>query len=124
MVDMIKLLVRGNSKDPDQRKHIYSEHMHIAMDNFFSGDEVLKYLGEGGRKGTMTCRCDSLPTFVPRKHINFTKAAPVNARSKVARFEKPIIAITYYHVFFLFDSCLHHNTQHQPTPAAVPISAD
>lgn len=94
------------------------------MDNFFSGDEVLKYLGEGGRKGTMTCRCDSLPTFVPRKHINFTKAAPVNARSKVARFEKPIIAITYFHVFFLFDSCLHHNTQHQPTPAAVPISAD
>jgi hypothetical protein len=50
MVDMIKLLARRNSKDPtDQRKHIYSEHMHIAMDNFFSGDEVMKYLGERGR---------------------------------------------------------------------------
>ncbi len=57
------------------------------MDNLFSGDEVLRYLGEGGWKGTMTCRCNRLPKYVPRKYFNFIKAAPVNARSKVARFE-------------------------------------
>ncbi len=65
------------------------------MDNLFSGDEVLRYLGEGGWKGTMTCRCDRLPKSVPKKYFNFIKAAPVNARSKVARFEKPIIAVKH-----------------------------
>jgi hypothetical protein len=62
------------------------------MDNHFSGDDVLRYLGEGGWKGTVTCRRDRLPKSVTRKYFNFIKAAPVNARSKVARFEQPIIA--------------------------------
>ncbi len=66
------------------------------MDTLFSGDEVLRYLGEGGWKGTMTCRCDRLPkSVVPKKYFNFIKAAPVNARSKVAQFEKPIIAVKH-----------------------------
>jgi hypothetical protein len=65
------------------------------MDNHFSGDDVLHYLGEGGWAGTMTCRCNRLPKSVPRKYFNFIKAAPVNARSKVAQFEHPIIAVKY-----------------------------
>ncbi len=65
------------------------------MDNLFSGDEVLRYLGEGGWKGTMTCRHNRLPKSVPKKYFNFTKAAPVNARSKVAQFEKTIIAVKH-----------------------------
>ncbi len=65
------------------------------MDNLFSGDEVLRYLGEGGWKRTMTCRRNRLPKSVPKKHFNFIKAAPVNARSKVARFEKPIVAVEH-----------------------------
>ncbi len=65
------------------------------MDNFFSGDEVLHYLGEGGWEGTMTCRHDRLPKSVPRNYFNFIKAAPVNARYKVAQFEQPIIAVKY-----------------------------
>jgi hypothetical protein len=40
----------------------------------------------------MTCRRDCLPKSVPTKYVNFIKAAPVNYRSKVARFEQPIIA--------------------------------
>ncbi len=63
------------------------------MDNHFSGDDVLRYLGEGGWKETMTCRRDCLPKSVPRKYFNFIKAAPVNIRSKVAQFERPIIAV-------------------------------
>ncbi len=94
LVDMIAPLVVDATKDPtDKRKQIFSECVHIAMDNQFSGDDVLHYLGEGGWKGTMTCRCDCLPKSVPRKYFNFIKAAPVNSRSKVARFEKPIIAV-------------------------------
>jgi hypothetical protein len=65
------------------------------MDNLFSGDDVLRYLGEGGWKGTMTCRCGCLPKSVPRKYFNFIKAAPVNVRSKVAQFEQPIIAVKH-----------------------------
>jgi hypothetical protein len=84
---MITRLVVGANKDPtDKRKQIFSECVHIAMDNHFSGDDVLRYLGEGGCKGTMTFRCDRLPKSksVPRKYFNFIKAAPVNARFKMA----------------------------------------
>ncbi len=88
LVDMIVPLVVGANNDPtDKRKQIFSEWVHIAMENHFSGDDVLGYLGEGGWKGTMTSRRDSLPKSVPRKYFNFIKAAPVNARSKVAQFE-------------------------------------
>jgi hypothetical protein len=85
LVDMIAPLVVGATKgSTDKRKQIFSECVHIAMDNHFSGDDVLYYLGEGGWKGTMTCRRDRLPKSVPRKYFNFIKVAPVNARSNVA----------------------------------------
>jgi hypothetical protein len=65
---MITLLVVGTTKDPiDKRKQIFSECVHIAMDNHFSGDDVLRYLGEGGWKGAMTCRRNHLPKSVLRK---------------------------------------------------------
>jgi hypothetical protein len=85
LVDIITPLVVGATQDPtDKRKQLFSECVHITMDNLFSGDEVVHYLGEGGWKGTMTCRCNRLHKSVPRKYFNFIKAAPVNARSKVA----------------------------------------
>ena len=65
------------------------------MEYLFSGDEVVRYLGEGGWKGTMMCRRNRLPKSVPRKYFNFIKAAPVNARSKVAQFENPIVAVKH-----------------------------
>jgi hypothetical protein len=48
-----------------------------------------------GIEGTVTCRRDRLPKSIPRKYFNFIKAAPVNARSKVAQFEQPIIAVKH-----------------------------
>jgi hypothetical protein len=64
LVDMITPLVVGTTKDPtDKRKQLFSECVHIAIDNHFSGDDVLRYLGEGGWKGTMTCRHDCLPNL-------------------------------------------------------------
>jgi hypothetical protein len=65
------------------------------MDNFFSGDMVTSYLGERGWKGTMTCRHDRLPNGVDKKHFNYVKGAPVNQRSKVARFNQPIVAVKH-----------------------------
>ncbi len=85
LVDMITPLVVSTTKDPtDKRKQMFSECMHIAMDNHFSGDDVLRYLGEGSWKVAMTCRCNCLPKPVPKKYFNFIMAAPVNAKSKVA----------------------------------------
>ncbi len=46
LADMIAPLVVGTTKDPsDKRKQIFSECVHIAMDNHLSGDDVLHYLG-------------------------------------------------------------------------------
>ena len=48
-VDMVSQLIIGNVQDPqDRRKQIFSEGLHIGMDNYFSGDIVLQYLGERG----------------------------------------------------------------------------
>ncbi len=41
----------------------------------------------------MTCRSDWLPKEIPKVYFNFLKATLVNTRSKVARFEQPIIAV-------------------------------
>ena len=61
MIDIITPLVKGATKETtDKRKQIFDEPAHIAMDNFFSGDEVLRLLGERGWKATMTCRRDRL----------------------------------------------------------------
>jgi hypothetical protein len=96
LVDIITPLVVGATQDPtDKRKQLFSECVHITMDNLFSGDEVVRYLGEGDWKETMTCRRNRLPKSVPRKYFNFIKAAPVNARSKVAGFENPIVAVKH-----------------------------
>ncbi len=47
LVDMSTPLVVGATKDPtDKRKQLFSKCVHITMDNLFSGDEVLHYLGE------------------------------------------------------------------------------
>jgi len=87
MIDIITPLVKGASKEPtDKRKQLFDEPVHIAMDNFFSGDEMLKFLGEQGWKATITCRRDRLPRDVPKSYFNFIKAVPVNVRSKAARF--------------------------------------
>ena len=96
MMDIVRPLIIGNKQDPDdKRRQIFEEPPHLTMDNFFSGDTVTKYLGEQGWKGTMTCRRDRLPNGVDKKHFNYVKGAPVNQRSKVARFNQPIVAVKH-----------------------------
>ena len=94
MMDIIRPLVKGETMEPtNKRRQMFDEKVHVTMNNFFSGDEILRYLGEDEWKATMTCRCDRLPKGVPKIHVNYIKAVPVNARSKVARFELPIVAV-------------------------------
>jgi hypothetical protein len=50
MIDIITPLVKGASKEPtDKRKELFDEPVHITMDNFCSGDEVLFLGNEGGK---------------------------------------------------------------------------
>jgi hypothetical protein len=52
LVDIITPLAIGANKDPtDNRKQIFSERVHIAMDNFFSAHEVCGILGREDGKG-------------------------------------------------------------------------
>ena len=96
IVELIAPLVKGAAKDAtDSRRQIFDEKGHIGMDNYFSGDAVLRYLGEDGWKSTMTCRRDRLPKEVNKKYFHFEKTTTVNHRSKVARFEQPIIAVKH-----------------------------
>jgi hypothetical protein len=96
MLDIVYPLIIGIKKDhEDKRKQIFEEPSHLTMDNFFSGDKVTSYLGEQGWKGTMTCRHDRLPNGVDNKHFNYVKGAPLNQRSKVARFNQPIVAVKH-----------------------------
>ena len=65
------------------------------MDNHFSGDVVSKYLGEGGFKHVCTCRQDRLPGECKKWSFHHVKAVEVNARSGVAIFDEPFVAVKY-----------------------------
>jgi hypothetical protein len=94
LIDIIKPLVKGVPKEPnDKRRQIFEEHVHVAMDNFFSGDKVLRFLGEGGWKATMTCRRDWLPKEVPKMYFNFLITMPVNTRSKLQDLSNPSLLL-------------------------------
>jgi hypothetical protein len=54
MMDIITPLVKGAPKEPtDKRRQIFEEHVHVAMDDFCSGDKALRLLGEGKWKATI-----------------------------------------------------------------------
>jgi hypothetical protein len=92
---MEPLLVGGHQEDGDTRRQIFNAKVHITMDNYFSGDNVMKYLGERGYKATMTCRRDRLPEGVPKSAFHYLKGIKVDNRTRVARFEQPIVAVKY-----------------------------
>ena len=71
---------------------IFTERPHLTFDNFFSGDEIMDYLGCKGFAATCTVRRDRLPSGVPKTAFHHEKEA-VNDRNKVARFLEPITAV-------------------------------
>lgn len=71
---------------------LFEKPVHFTMDNHFSGDNVIRLLGEKGYGATMTTRRNRLCTEVPNKYFHHKKEA-VTARSKAARFEHPIVAV-------------------------------
>jgi hypothetical protein len=70
----------------------YDERLHFTLDNHFSGDNVVEFIGAQGHGATMTTRRNRLCQDVPNKYFHYQKV-PVDARSKAARFEQPIVAV-------------------------------
>ena len=96
LVEIIEpLMVGAHKEEGDTRRQIFHEPVHITMDNYFSGDNILKYLGERGYKATMTCRRDRLPEGVPKTAFHFMKGVKVDHRTRVARFEQPVVAVKH-----------------------------
>ena len=86
----------GEEKAPgDSRRQIFDEMPRLCMDNHFSGDAASKYVGSLGLKSTVTCRRDRFPADVPKKYFHSLKECKVDTRSRVARFENPIIAVKH-----------------------------
>ena len=52
ILDDLAPLVQGNPKPAtDKRRQIFTELPHITMDNHFSGDHIIKLIGERGGSG-------------------------------------------------------------------------
>ena len=94
LVDSMAPLLQGAPKaDNDKRRQIFTEPLHLGMDNHFSHDEVVKYLGENGHKATLTCQRGRLPRLCEKKYFHHKKGVAIDWRSKMARFEEPITAV-------------------------------
>ena len=62
------------------------------MDNYFSGEKKLTWIGEHGFGATMTCRRDWLPPNVPAKYWHKLKT-DISKKTKVACFFQPVVAV-------------------------------
>ena len=108
MVQMVsqidRLLVQDNYNEVEMMKDgpgalheykmkpIYTQKPHITADNYFSGDNVMDYLGERGYGMTCTCRRDRLPSQM-KSYLHHEKVNSADSKVKVMRFQKPIVAI-------------------------------
>jgi len=86
------MLVNSDDSATKPKFGIYEQKPHITMDNYFSGDKVLDWIGNKGFGATMTCRRDRLPSGIPSKYLHKQKTDS-SKRSKVARFYSPVVAV-------------------------------
>jgi hypothetical protein len=97
ILEDVQKMVRGYGDDDcdssdDTSMYLWDELPHFTMDNFFSGDQIFDHMGKLGFGALMTCRRDRLPTGIPDKHMS-KKKTDTKARSKVARFNRPIVMV-------------------------------
>ena len=78
--------------NPGNKQQIFSEKPHSTWDNFFSGDNIMDWLGRNGFGATMTCRRDRLPVAVSG-HYMHKKKTLTDLRSRVARFHEPVVMV-------------------------------
>ena len=98
LVDTLNPLIIGQPREEsDLRRQIFEEQMCFGMDNHFSGCAVSSHLGERGFKTINTNRRDRLPKDCKKEYFHHVKQVDVNHRSRMARFEQPIVAVKHVH---------------------------
>jgi hypothetical protein len=88
-IDHLDEMVVGK---PGDKKKIFPKEPHICLDNYFSGEKVLKYAGDKGFGLLVTTRRDRLPKGIKGHYLHKQKTN-VTVRSKAARFIPPVIAV-------------------------------
>jgi len=89
LYEKLQPLVEGS--DGDEKK-IYKQKPHITMDNYFSGEKILTWIGENGFGATMTCSRDRLPPNMPAKYWHKVKT-DTSKKTKAARFFEPVVVV-------------------------------
>ena len=64
IMEVMKLMVEG--EDGYERK-TFHENPHSTWENYFSGDQIMNWLGGNGFGSTMTCRRDWFPADIEGK---------------------------------------------------------
>ena len=96
-----KMVVRNNDKDEigthavTGEKMIFKSKPCFTLDNFFSGEFSLNFLGRNGYGGVFTCARNCLPKGVNKEAFHHLKT-DASQKIKVARFYEPIVAVKKY----------------------------
>ena len=109
MINEIEKLIPGR-RDPDhadmglivphpsgkliryQRKAIFASTTHIIADNYFSGENVMDYVGRRGFGMTCTCRRDRIPKEI-KPYVHHEKTTNYDQRCRVMQFQNPVTAV-------------------------------
>ena len=92
LIEALESMVVKSDDTSTSNFQIYDQNPHVTMDNYFSGDKVLDWIGSKGFGATMTCRRDRLPSSIPSKYLHKQKTDS-SKRTKVARFLNPVVAV-------------------------------
>ena len=65
-MEMIKPMIVGSESTA---KKIFKEKPHSTWDNYFSGDQIMEWLGQQGFGCTMMARRDRLPEKIPEQYL-------------------------------------------------------
>jgi hypothetical protein len=90
ILETLKKYVVGNEEGG--KFQLFESAPHSTWDNFFSGDEIMDWIGANGLAATMTCRRDRLPKGVPKRFFHHEKHPPDCKKARVARFFPPVVA--------------------------------
>ena len=94
IVGILNPVVIGEKQDKgDKIRQIFLEEPCLGMDNHFSGEHVDTFLGENGYKTIHTTARGRLGKDI-KQYYHHQKGVEVGPRSKAARFERLIVAVT------------------------------
>ena len=93
LIEMLEPMVIGQPNRAKVRQ-IFPSKPHCTWDNYFSGDEIMDYLGEKGFAATMTCQRNRLPKGIGSEFLHKEKTVPGCPVARVARFKNPTTLVT------------------------------